>query len=121
MGGSTDSQIRFFAWKLCSRSLALKDGLIAKSMVLSPVCEVCGQELENLKHVFVDCCLGKDLWLLFPDVLPGMIPPQVMGDCSLWLDFLFKNLSSDKLRIFMVICSWLWKNRNKRFKIFTQV
>lgn len=56
-------KIKVFAWKLCSRALAVGEELARRGMQVSLMCHRCNQ-LETLEHMLWECPWVKRVWEL---------------------------------------------------------
>lgn len=56
-------KIKVFAWKLCSRALAVGEELARRGMQVSLMCHQCNQ-LETLEHMLWECPWVKRVWEL---------------------------------------------------------
>lgn len=88
--------------------VAVNDALIRRNLVVDPLCPLCGQDVETIEHLFLNCCFARRVcgepltWaLIFPrghrlDFLTG-------GCVSIWCarnDALFKSIKVDVDRAF---------------------
>ena len=59
---TVDSYSRIFQYKILNNILFLNDKLFHLKFVPSPLCSLCGNANENVKHLFFECLITKSLW-----------------------------------------------------------
>lgn len=59
-------RVKHFLWQACTNSLPTKDNLFQRGMYVDPVCALCGEGMESLFHLFLECRTIKKIWFLSP-------------------------------------------------------
>ena len=57
-----DTKIRMFQYKILNNILYLNRRLYLMKKVESPLCSMCGMEVETLAHIIIHCKYSKKLW-----------------------------------------------------------
>ena len=58
----TPSNIKNFLWKCCNNALPVNEQLWKKEVIRSPICGVCGVEVESMEHMLLACDWTKGVW-----------------------------------------------------------
>lgn len=53
---------RHFLWRACTNALPTKEGLCKRGIDVNPLCEMCGEEVETLKHTLLLCPVAIHSW-----------------------------------------------------------
>lgn len=65
---------KVFWWRVVNEYLPTKGILHRRHIEPTPNCEVCGAEVESIKHVFLECTVAQCFWrqvrVLTGDKLP---------------------------------------------------
>ncbi|XP_057247397.1 uncharacterized protein LOC130589819 [Beta vulgaris subsp. vulgaris] len=60
------SKIQNFSWKPSNQALPMRNNLIKRQIVMDYICKRCGEEVESVEHVLVQCKEAQRLWYLLP-------------------------------------------------------
>jgi hypothetical protein len=61
-------RVEFFLWLLSNDRLLTRDNVAKRRNVNDPACLFCS-EPESITHLFFDCCVAKNIWLIVSEVL----------------------------------------------------
>ena len=109
------NKLKFFIWKWCHHSLAVRRNLARRNMRIDNVCSVCGKPDETENHIFFQCVVSHLFW--FGSCLQ-LNSYELEGTDFLqsWENFGNKvkgcDNSNDLLQEFVFGLWRLWKNRN---------
>lgn len=105
--------IKTFGWLLLKGKLLTNAERQRKKMTISPGCEICGDDLEDLDHVFKHCPLAAELWT---ELLPDPYYRKLTSSSIIsWLVFMLQQSDchiSWKIGVF-ITCWELWRARNQ--------
>ncbi|XP_071721754.1 uncharacterized protein [Rutidosis leptorrhynchoides] len=73
-------------------------------------CEFCLDKTESLCHIFYDCVWAILMWNIMS---LDWIEEHAFASFSDCLNDIFSKISDDELKTFLVVCWWIWSNRNK--------
>lgn len=109
------NKVNIFIWKLFRRRVAVKEVLSKMGIVQhSNVCEVCKQEVESIKHVFIKCPIAQQVWNDIGDWWGlNMIN---MGDLEEIIEYLSIGQNQKHRKVLELVgfatLQLLWRNRN---------
>jgi hypothetical protein len=66
--GKVPAKIKIFMWLMTKDAILTKDNLIKRKWKGDPVCYFC-KNLENISHLFFQCCVVKAVWAVIAKVL----------------------------------------------------
>lgn len=55
-------KFQFFMWRLIHNICPTIQILFKRGIVHSPICLRCGEQVENLEHLFLECFTSKRIW-----------------------------------------------------------
>ncbi|KAL0005366.1 hypothetical protein SO802_012927 [Lithocarpus litseifolius] len=104
-----------FLWKLCHRSIPVKEVLYGRGITQDAQCCVCNNERESIIHAIRDCSFAKSVWDNFSTA--SDIPGFYNLDLCPWLkiNLNFQSLRSDLMpwKVLFSFVVWnLWVHRN---------
>lgn len=53
---------KFITWLTLWGKLRTKEALARWNLGIDTTCALCGNHLENLHHLFFDCCVSREIW-----------------------------------------------------------
>ena len=90
---------------MCSSDLT-RDNLAKRRSVVDQSCLFCS-EMETVTHLFFECAVAKQIWVMISEVFPGICMDNLLGLHQIWLS---KNFTHS---ITTTAFLWsLWKSRN---------
>lgn len=111
-------KINILGWKLSLNRLATRDNLVHRGIdIVSEECPLCNLEKESVNHIFFNCQVAKELWIVMSrwcDVLtPDLISYQSWKS---WMDNLkIRSTKKEILKAISYVMWWsLWMLRNDR-------
>ncbi|CAD6256295.1 unnamed protein product [Miscanthus lutarioriparius] len=82
-GTKVPNKVKIFAWLYFKNRLNTKANLFDKNVMENSICGRCSHPLEDRRHVFFDCKLSKDVWLVLGlRFLPDATFGRMEGDCQ---------------------------------------
>lgn len=105
-------RIKNFLWRACSGALASKEALFRRKCSTSPMCHVCGIEVETIEHALLFCEWTQRIWLGCPVSL--RISRLGVQNFHCWMSNLVRSnpSESDFISCCIGFTSWLiWKAR----------
>ncbi|XP_074305324.1 uncharacterized protein LOC141640419 [Silene latifolia] len=103
----------FIAWLLVLGRLLTKDRLVRFGVINDGGCELCGEEVETVEHLFFECRYSQMCLTLINDWLESDIPVR---DCIKWCCRLkHRSLMKTKLiqMVVVALVYQIWNMRNK--------
>lgn len=55
-------KLKLFWWKVLHNGLPVAENLNRRGMKIYNLCQVCGEEVETVQHVIMDCRVAKEIW-----------------------------------------------------------
>lgn len=87
-------RVHFFLWLLSKNKLLTRDNLSLRRKVEDQTCLFC-LEQESVQHLFFDCAVAKQVWVLLSENLGGEVGRSFESIGTLWLSnkwFLVENM-----------------------------
>jgi len=104
--------VRVFWWRVLHEFLPAKQILWRQHIEPVAFCEVCGDPVESIRHVLVDCTVAREFWKHIR-VATGTKLPRL--NSVAWTADLLLGVCSKRDRAFILPGMWrLWMMRNKR-------
>lgn len=106
-------KVRSFIWKLLSRAIAVKEGLVRRGLQVANTCPIC-TEPESIEHLILDCQWARRVWEQLLNLL------DVRDGCSSVNQWLGKRLADQtgsregnetRWQLVLVDCWSIWKSR----------
>uniref|UniRef100_A0A0E0D6M1 Uncharacterized protein n=1 Tax=Oryza meridionalis TaxID=40149 RepID=A0A0E0D6M1_9ORYZ len=100
-------KVQFFAWLLARERLPTKHNLHKKTIVQSPLCDLCSMAIETASHLCIHCPFAADFWGLLniqinissTEHLAALLPPP--------------QIPVKHYKVFYLLCFWnLWNHRH---------
>ncbi|OMO51274.1 reverse transcriptase [Corchorus capsularis] len=105
-------KIHFFGWRFIWNILPTKCNLLSRGLNVPQNCEVCGDQVESVFHVFFYCKFSELVWdQIGPWVQPSL--DQWDSDRNFWDFFIEKAASIGQIDRVLVTLWLIWNNRNK--------
>lgn len=60
------NKMKFFIWRCCNSSLAVRDNLYRRRMRVDTACALCGHAKETEHHLFFECEFSRAFWFSCP-------------------------------------------------------
>lgn len=99
---SVNARARNFLWRSAKNIVPTKHNLIKKGIRLDPFCSLCNKDVENVRHLFMECEFAKTA--IFSSVLSYRIPSDLDFN-----DWLLSFLSCGDVFSSQVICNVVYK------------
>lgn len=107
------NKVRHFAWKACRNILATKENLRRINITKDSTCEVCGEQVETISHLFWFCEHAKEVWSSCKLSFPFDFQPSWDSMDVIWLLQKWEESRPGILERAIMICRGIWKNRNE--------
>lgn len=105
-------KIKIFWWKLIHNALPVADNLVKRRCRLDNGCQVCGEEIENIKHMILDCRVAKEIWSL--SMLNKLPHLDQYSTVHQFIEALVEQCVSEQEFTLPFFLGWrIWKMRNK--------
>ncbi|KAK9944849.1 hypothetical protein M0R45_010396 [Rubus argutus] len=109
-------KLKTFAWVLCHGKLLTNTQRVKRCFTNDDSCPICKQNQESLVHLFRDCPAATNVWNVFS--IPNSVANTYNLSWHAWLKahlLCLVSLNSDVkwCSIFVFICWFIWKWRNK--------
>jgi hypothetical protein len=105
---SAPPRVKFFVWLLLQGRIQCRHNLCKKTIVDSPICEVCNSEDETSEHIILRCGFAVAFW---EAIGFSWSSDQSIGE--LYQATRPNNILEDQFGTFIALCCWqLWKRRN---------
>lgn len=118
----TIPKVCLFVWRICSNSLPTKDNLCRRGSIVDPMCGLCGEEVETIDHLLMQCPRVVPVWY----VSMARLDMSTLGHNS-FKEFLWAYMDSHPLEFVSLLAylAWeIWQHRvlfqNRNF-IFSEV
>ncbi|KAI8528979.1 hypothetical protein RHMOL_Rhmol12G0190700 [Rhododendron molle] len=108
-------RLKHFLWRIIRNAVSTKENLYARKCARSPICGICGAEIETIEHVLLRCEWTKEVWansgIQFPTPVNRVVSVKkwfisLLGDWG--------GQFSARLGLIAQICWAIWKQRNDR-------
>ena len=102
-------RVQFFLWLLSNNRVLTRDNLGKRREVSDPTCLFCSEK-ESISHLFFECCVARNIWLIISELLNQDIGANFESIARFWVAnkrHKFTNVVTSS-----VIWS-LWKLRNE--------
>ncbi|KAL4564028.1 hypothetical protein LXL04_028078 [Taraxacum kok-saghyz] len=110
------SKENIFLWRILNGRLAVRKTLVEIDIDIPSLnCEICGDQVENYRHLFFSCDLASCLWTRLGLWCKTSIPSlETVLDCFAWIDFSFKSPMKIKTikTIVVALLKVVWMHRN---------
>ena len=107
------NKVRHFAWKACRNILATKENLRRRNITKDSTCEVCGEQVETISHLFWFCEHAKEVWSSCKLSFPFDFQPSWDFMDVIWLLQKWEESQPGILERAIMIYWGIWKNRNE--------
>lgn len=107
-GTKVPNKVKIFAWLYSKNRLSMKANLLDKHVMEDAVCGRCDHPSEDRHHVFFDCKLSKEVWIIL-----GLRLLSTAADNDVWA--LPSDCQQDPATwpfVFLTILWRLWDARN---------
>uniref|UniRef100_A0A7N2M3H3 GATA-type domain-containing protein n=1 Tax=Quercus lobata TaxID=97700 RepID=A0A7N2M3H3_QUELO len=108
------NKVRHFAWKACRNILATKENLWWRNIAKDSTCNVCGEQVETINHLFWFYDHAKEVWSSCKLSFPFEIQPSWDYMDVIWLLQKWEEARPGILEWTVMICWGIWKNMNER-------
>ncbi|KAL0700618.1 hypothetical protein Bca4012_056740 [Brassica carinata] len=105
-------KIKIFWWKIMHNALPVADNLNKRGCRIDKGCQICGGDLENIKHMLLECRVAREIWSIS---LLDKFPPLEQEDTVLhFVEKMIEQSTNNQENIFSFFLGWrIWKMRNK--------
>lgn len=55
-------RMKMFIWRACRNALPTKENLCRQGCDIDPICQLCGDEIETLDHILLQCRMIQPIW-----------------------------------------------------------
>lgn len=101
---------KFFLWRVCRNTIPVRILLRGKGVQTPILCQMCGIDVEHLRHLFIECSFARNCWSaadgdhITPEIesLPSWVLDQLSTETEVRLQMLAKIMWS------------IWYARNRR-------
>lgn len=103
-------RVKMFVWRACKNGLPTKGNLWRRGSDIDPICRLCGETVETLDHILVQCPMVQQIW--YRSVL--RIDRQITQEAT-FKDFMWSYLHKQTGDIASLVANtaWeIWKGRN---------
>ncbi|KAF4366593.1 hypothetical protein F8388_004257 [Cannabis sativa] len=103
-------KVKIFLWRMYHRALPTNSQLIRPKVLVQPICNRCGEEMESLEHALVFCSSLLPLWTnlrVWHHLYRGRT-----GSLAELLVYLFDVLSKEEFELISMVWWWVWYDRN---------
>ncbi|XP_033139897.1 uncharacterized protein LOC117131724 [Brassica rapa] len=103
-------KLRLFWWKVLHNGLPVADNLNKRGIRNYSLCQVCGEELETVHHMLLECRVAREIWAFSL----GEVPELQSSDTAAlhFFKYLLDRAHSQNNLPFFI--GWrIWKMRNK--------
>ena len=102
-------RVQFFLWLLSNNRVLTRDNLGKCREVSDPTCLFCSEK-ESISHLFFECCVARNIWLIISELLNQDIGANFESIARFWV-------ANKRHKFTNVVASsviWsLWKLRNE--------
>ncbi|KAF7807956.1 reverse transcriptase [Senna tora] len=105
-------KVRNFLLRSCTNSIPTCEALFKRKCALSPLCHICGKEVETIEHALLLCRWVREVW--FGGPLSIRISTSLVSRFDVWAQaFLVENKDlEDSGRVAFAYTCWeVWKRR----------
>ncbi|KAF7844736.1 reverse transcriptase [Senna tora] len=105
-------KVRNFLWRACTSSIPTGEALFRRKCAASPMCCICGKEVETIEHALLLCSWAREVW--FGGPLSIRVSASLVFRFDTWvLAFLMENkdLDDSGRAAFAYTCWEVWKRR----------
>lgn len=103
-------KVKYFLWHVCKNNIPVKILLRSRGVPTSIICPMCDEDIEYVRHIFVECQYAKGCW----DCINRDINIAEVEDLSVWL--LSKPGTETEVKLVQIakILWGIWFARNKK-------
>ncbi|XP_027174751.1 uncharacterized protein LOC113774410 [Coffea eugenioides] len=108
-------KLKTFMWKCINNALPVSEVIFSRSKKGDPICKVCGEGVETVEHVLLNCKQAKQVWHIAPVQWEGARDKQ--GCFKDWWNEIVgarsRQAGDEHLGLTVNILWQLWKSRNE--------
>ncbi|XP_027067657.1 uncharacterized protein [Coffea arabica] len=86
-------KIKIFIWKGLKEAVPVKELIWRRMMKGDPICSGCGEDIETLKHMLLECNRAKEIWKVAPVQWDGI--QELTWNFNTWNDKEFNNKTQE--------------------------
>ena len=100
---TVDTKIRMFQYKIPNNMLHQNRRLYLMKNVESPLCSMCGMEVETLAHIIIHCKYSKKLWKDIKEKCGGQLSLPDLTEEIVYLGWLSKGPKSQLVNFIILL------------------
>ena len=100
---TVDTKIRMFQYKILNNILYLNRRLYLMKKVGSPLCSMCGMEVETLAHIIIHCKYSKKLWKDIKEKCSSQLSLPDLTEEIVYLGWLSKGPKSQLVNFIILL------------------
>ncbi|KAF7128149.1 hypothetical protein RHSIM_Rhsim11G0140100 [Rhododendron simsii] len=107
-------RLKHFLWRIIRNAVSTKENLFARKCARSPICGLCGAEIETIEHVLLRCEWTEEVWANSGIEFPRPVNKEV--SIKKWFVNLLVNWGGqfmERMGLIGQICWAIWKQRNE--------
>jgi hypothetical protein len=101
----------YLTWRILNKALPVKDQLFKRGVHTDPLCPRCQNQVETIKHAFLDCFWAQQVWLASPLTI-NLSNNHFESVCD-WYEYMFKHTEKDTKELIVAITYGIWYARNQ--------
>ncbi|KAF7140564.1 hypothetical protein RHSIM_Rhsim06G0091800 [Rhododendron simsii] len=107
-------RLKHFLWRIIRNAVSTKENLFTRKCARSPMCGLCGAEIETIEHVLLRCEWTKEVWA--NSGIEFTTPVNRVVNVKKWFVSLLVEWGgqfSERMGLIAQICWAIWKQRNE--------
>ncbi|XP_071923241.1 uncharacterized protein [Coffea arabica] len=109
-------KLKVFIWKCLHGGLPVKEAIFSRTKLGNPICTGCGEKVETIEHMLLQCAKVKEIWKMAPVQWDGI--EHLSDNFTKWWSAIQEAQASrgveDQVNITINILWQIWKSRNNR-------
>lgn len=103
-------KMKYFLWRVCKNNIPVRNLIKGKGVQTSIICPICNEDVEHMRHVFVECQFARRCW----DGMGGGFDLSEVEVLSTWVLDKLGSEAEDRLVSLAKILWGIWFARNRQ-------
>uniref|UniRef100_A0A803PAT0 Reverse transcriptase domain-containing protein n=1 Tax=Cannabis sativa TaxID=3483 RepID=A0A803PAT0_CANSA len=106
-------KVKHLVWRVLSHSIPVASSLFFRHIIPSPVCPICHQATESVKHAILECKYARKAWK--NSIFIGFYTNNLSSSIDTFFVAAFETFDSHQIAILFCFVWAIWNYRNKVF------
>ncbi|XP_060961067.1 uncharacterized protein LOC133031554 [Cannabis sativa] len=107
-------KVKHLVWRVLSHSIPVASSLFFRHIIPSPVCPICHQATETVKHAILECKYARKAWKSSSFI--GFYTNNLSSSIDTFFVAAFETFDSHQIAILFCFVWAIWNYRNKVFR-----